>query len=464
MNAPSIELKQETEGAGMSRGLVLLLAAATGLSVGTQYYNQPLLGLIADGFGIGTKVSLVAIATQIGYALGLVLLVPLGDKIDRRRLILIQCIGLTVATLCASAAPELYSLAMASIMIRGVRDDCPAHHPARIRTIPPSSRERVLASITSALLVGVLLARVISGFVGAYFSWRAMFLLGAVLSLMMLAGLAAKLPTSQPQSRASYIELLVSLFGVVRDGAELRQAALVQSLVFFGFSAFWTILTLLLQGPGFGLNSGTAGLFGVVALGGVMLAPLGLRLAGQYAGHVGIGLVVASFVVMIAFVNLVGLSVGAILMTTGLQMSDLQPVANPRTRRHRPRPLQHHFHGVPIRLRRHRFRRRQHRLAVRRLDRGDGHGLDRFRNCVARANLPTTQRLERERKDACGVPTLVNLENKEMIEEHTIGEFTLVTLLDGIFLCSTDMIKAAASEEGAALFKSAGLPRIGAGS
>ncbi|CAD0262036.1 MFS transporter [Pseudomonas veronii] len=321
MNAPSIELKQETEGAGMSRGLVLLLAAATGLSVGTQYYNQPLLGLIADGFGIGTKVSLVAIATQIGYALGLVLLVPLGDKIDRRRLILIQCIGLTVATLCASAAPELYSLAMASIMI-GVFATIAQHIiPLASELSPPSSRERVLASITSALLVGVLLARVISGFVGAYFSWRAMFLLGAVLSLMMLAGLAAKLPTSQPQSRASYIELLVSLFGVVRDGAELRQAALVQSLVFFGFSAFWTILTLLLQGPGFGLNSGTAGLFGVVALGGVMLAPLGLRLAGQYAGHVGIGLVVASFVVMIAFVNLVGLSVGAILMTTGLQMS-----------------------------------------------------------------------------------------------------------------------------------------------
>src|SRR3989344_3714924 len=262
MNAPSIELKQETEGAGMSRGLVLLLAAATGLSVGTQYYNQPLLGLIADGFGIGTKVSLVAIATQIGYALGLVLLVPLGDKIDRRRLILIQCIGLTVATLCASAAPELYSLAMASIMI-GVFATIAQHIiPLASELSPPSSRERVLASITSALLVGV-----------------------------------------------------------VRDGAELRQAALVQSLVFFGFSAFWTILTLLLQGPGFGLNSGTAELFGVVALGGVMLAPLGLRLAGQYAGHVGIGLVVASFVVMIAFVNLVGLSVGAILMTTGLQMS-----------------------------------------------------------------------------------------------------------------------------------------------
>jgi predicted MFS family arabinose efflux permease len=321
MNAPSTEFKHPIEVAGMSRGLIMLLAAATGLSVGTQYYNQPLLGLIADSLGIGTDVSLVAIATQVGYALGLILLVPLGDRIDRRRLILIQCLGLTVATLCASAAPELYSLSLASIMIGVFATIAQQVIPLASELSPASSRERVLASITSALLVGVLLARVISGFVGAYLGWRAMFIVGTVLSLMMLAGLAAKLPHSQPQSRASYIELLVSLYGVVRDGAELRRATLVQSLVFFGFSAFWTILTLLLQGPEFGMSSGTAGLFGVVALGGVMLAPTGLRVAGQYAGHVGIGLVVTSFVVMTAFVNLIGLCIGAVLMTTGLQMS-----------------------------------------------------------------------------------------------------------------------------------------------
>ena len=305
----------------MSQGVVLLLATATGLSVGTQYYNQPLLGLIADDLGVGSDVSLVAIATQIGYALGLILLGPLGDKVDRRRVILCQCIGLVGATLCASAATGLYSLAIASVLVGIFATLAQQIIPLASELSPAILRERVLASITGALLIGVLLARVVSGFVGANLGWRAMFLVGAGLSLMMLAGLAAKLPKGQVQTRASYLQLLASLFAVVRDSAELRKATLVQSLIFFGFSAFWTILTLLLQGPEFALGSDTAGLFGVVALLGVMLAPRGLRLSRQYAGHVGIALVVASFVVMIACVNLLGLSIGAILMTTGLQMS-----------------------------------------------------------------------------------------------------------------------------------------------
>ena len=315
------DLAQQTEATGMSRGLICLLAAATGLSVGTQYYNQPLLGLIAGGLGVGTNVSLVAIATQVGYALGLLLLVPLGDKIDRRRLILLQCVGLTVALLAASLAPGLYSLALASTLIGVFATIAQQVIPLASELSTAHNRERNLASITGALLVGVLLARVVSGFVGAWFSWRAMFLVGAVLCLMMLAGLAAKLPPGQTQSRASYLSLLASLFEVVRDHAELRHATLVQSLVFFSFSAFWTILALLLQGPGFELSSATAGLFGVMALGGVILAPLGLRLFSQYAAHVGVGLVAVSFVVMMMFVNLLGLSVGVVLMTTGLQMS-----------------------------------------------------------------------------------------------------------------------------------------------
>src|SRR5690606_17122272 len=106
---------------------------------------------------------------------------------------------------------------------------------------------------------------------------------------------------------ASYLQLLASLYVAIRDVAALRNAALVQSFIFFGFSAFWTILTLLLQEPKFGLSSGSAGLFGVVALVGVMLAPLAARMARALAGLVGIGLVVASYIVMIIFVNVVGL-------------------------------------------------------------------------------------------------------------------------------------------------------------
>jgi predicted MFS family arabinose efflux permease len=307
-----------------SFGLVLLLSAATGLAVGSQYYNQPLLGLIANDFGVGANASLIATTTQIGYALGLVLLVPLGDSADRRLLILLQCLGLALAMGCASVAPGLYSLAMISVLIGVFATIAQQIIPLAAELASPRSRERVLATITSALLVGVLLARTISGLVGAWFGWRAMFMAGAAISVLMLVCLAARLPGSRPESRESYVALLASLFIVVRDHAVLRSATLTQSLIFFGFSAFWTILALLLQGPPFGLSSGAAGMYGLLALAGVVLAPLGIRIAGknspQGAIRLGSILVALSFLFMIPMAGLVGLGVGTVLMVTGLQI------------------------------------------------------------------------------------------------------------------------------------------------
>lgn len=304
-----------------TRGLILLLSVATGLSVGTQYYNQPLLGLIADAFHTGADASLVSTATQIGYALGLVLLVPLGDRIDRRRLILLQCFGLILAMASASVAPGLYSLAFASVLVGIFATIAQQIIPLASELASTDSRERIVAVVTSALLIGVLLSRTVSGFVGAWFGWRAMFVLGAALVLLMLLGLAARLPRSRPASREPYVELLLSLFVLVRDERELRRASLTQSLLFFGFSAFWTILTLLLQGQKFQLTSSAAGMFGVFALVGVVVAPYGVRMAGESAGRIGAGLVTASFILMIALVNLVGLVIGAVLMIAGLQIS-----------------------------------------------------------------------------------------------------------------------------------------------
>lgn len=308
-----------------SREQILLLSVATALAVGSQYYNQPLLGLIANDFGVSADASLVATTTQIGYALGLILLVPLGDRIDRRLLILLQCLGLALAMGGASLAPGLHSLALISVLI-GMFATIGQHIiPLAAELTSPRGRERVLAIITSALLVGVLLARTVSGFVGAWFGWRSMFMVGGAISLLMLLCLAARLPRSRPESRESYIELLASLFVLVRNQPVLRKATLTQSLIFFGFSGFWTILTLLLQGPQFGLSSSVAGMFGMLALVGVALAPVGVRIAGragaQGAIRLGGALVAASFLLMIPLVNLVGLSIGTVLMITGLQIS-----------------------------------------------------------------------------------------------------------------------------------------------
>lgn len=308
-----------------TRGRLLLLSTATALAVGSQYYNQPLLGLIANDFGVGADASLVATTTQIGYALGLILLVPLGDRVDRRKLILLQCAGLILAMAGASVARGLHSLALISVLIGMFATLAQQIIPFAAELTPARSRERVLTIITSALLVGVLLARTVSGFVGAWFGWRAMFVIGAVIAVLMLLSLAWRLPRSHPESRASYVALLASLFVLVRDQPILRIATLTQSLIFFGFSAFWTILALLLQSPRFHLNSGAAGMFGTLAIAGVVLAPLGVRLAGkrgaQRAIRLGALLIAVSFMLMIPAVNLIAIGVGTVLMITGLQIS-----------------------------------------------------------------------------------------------------------------------------------------------
>lgn len=310
---------------GVSRQLVLTMSVVTGLAVASQYYNQPMLGLIAQEFSVDTRVSIVATATQVGYALGLVLLVPLGDRIDRRKLIQLQCFGLMLAMASASAAPGLSTLALASVMIGVFATIAQQLIPFAAELATPAARDRVLGTLTSGLLIGVLLARTLSGFIGAYLGWRAMFAFGAAIAILMQVALMRQLPHSRPESRESYGELLLSLVRLTRQSATLRRAALTQSLLFFGFSAFWTILALLLRTPTFNLGSEVAGLFGLLALAGVVLAPPIVKAAGRRdprnAVLLGAILVALSYVVMIVLVNLVGIAIGVVLMITGLQVA-----------------------------------------------------------------------------------------------------------------------------------------------
>ncbi|GAA4499637.1 MFS transporter [Gluconacetobacter tumulicola] len=305
----------------LGRGLVATMSVATGLAAASQYYNQPVLGLIGDGFAVGAHVSIVATATQIGYALGLLLLVPLGDRVDRRRLILLQCLGLTLTMLAASAATELSALTVASVMIGVFATIAQQILPFAAELAPADERERVLGTITSGLLIGVLLARTLSGFVGAWLGWRAVFAVGAVIAALMFAGLAAQLPRSRPETSEPYTQLLLSLLRAARNSRVLRRATLTQSLLFFGFSAFWTILALLLQGPRFNLGSGIAGLFGAPALLGVILAPPAIRIAGKNAVPVGVALVILSFINMGFLANLISIGVGVVLLVAGLQIA-----------------------------------------------------------------------------------------------------------------------------------------------
>ncbi|MBE7211708.1 MAG: MFS transporter [Gluconacetobacter diazotrophicus] len=308
-----------------ARSLILLMAVATGLAVANIYYNQPILGLIGAGFGDPARAGLIPTATQVGYAAGILLLVPLSDQVDRRRLITVQGLGLALALLAAAAAPTIAVLVALSLFIGMCASLAQQILPFAAELAPPATRGRTVGTVMTGLLAGILLARTLSGFVGELAGWRAVFLGGAAVAAAMTVLLALRLPRSRPAPRQLYGRLLVSLWHLVRREPELRRAALTQGLLFAAFSAFWTELALLLREPPFHLGSAAAGLFGVLAAGGLAVAPLAGRLADSRGPRPGVRLgvvaVVAAFGLMAARTDLATLAVGVVVMDAGVQMA-----------------------------------------------------------------------------------------------------------------------------------------------
>ena len=309
----------------MTPRLTAVMAVAAGLSVANIYYSQPMLGLMQAEFGMVRSVSFVPSATQLGYALGLILLVPLGDTLDRRRLILWQVAGLILALAATALAPTPLILVFASIAVGMGATIAQQIIPFAAELAPAATRGHVVGMVMSGLLAGILLARTVSGFVGEYANWRVMFGAGAGVVLLMGVMLAVSLPRCQATVQHRYRELLFSLVQLFRSQPSLRRAVLIQGSLFASFSAFWSILALQLQGAPYHLGSDAAGLFGIVGLVGILIAPRAGRIADTRGPHGMIGLsaalVLAAFVVFAVFHSLAGLGVGVILLDAGVQMA-----------------------------------------------------------------------------------------------------------------------------------------------
>ncbi len=309
----------------LTRALTAVLALAAGLSVANIYYNQPMLGLMVADFAGSGHVRLVPAATQLGYALGLLLLVPLGDSMDRRHLIVGQSVILVAALAAAAAAPSVVVLLLASLIIGATATIAQQIVPLAAEMARPEHRGRVVGTVMSGLLAGILLARTVSGTVGAYSHWRVMFAAGAVVAALMGVMLFFTLPRRPPEQRYPYVDLLLSLGSLTRSQPALRRAVLIQGAMFACFSIFWTTLALLLQEAPFHLGADVAGLFGIVGLAGVAIAPVAGRLSDKRGPHgiigAGIFLVLAAFAIFAVFPTLVGLALGVVLLDTGVQMS-----------------------------------------------------------------------------------------------------------------------------------------------
>jgi predicted MFS family arabinose efflux permease len=312
-----------------SRSMLLLLATIAGVSVANIYYNQPLLDSLratyaAEADWVGTVPS----ATQLGYAAGMLFLAPLGDRFDRRRIILLQTAGLVLALLVAALAPTLAVLAAASLAIGVLATIAQQAVPFAAELAPPAQRGHAVGTVMSGLLLGILLARTAAGFVAEYFGWRAVFAASVAALLALAAVVVLRLPKSRPTSTLPYGRLLASMWHLAVELPGLRQAAFTGAALFAAFSAFWSVLTLLLAGPPFHLGPQAAGLFGIVGAAGALAAPIAGRSADKRGPRavvtLSIILVAISFIVFgLSKTSLIGLAVGVVILDIGVQAAQI---------------------------------------------------------------------------------------------------------------------------------------------
>jgi predicted MFS family arabinose efflux permease len=307
----------------ISAGMTLVMAMACGVAAANIYYNQPMLGIMEAAFpGQVTVIALVPTATQLGFAAGLLLLVPLGDRFDRRRLILIQLAALALSLAAAALAPDAWSLVVASALVGGTASVAQQIVPFAAELAEPRRRGATIGIVMSGLLCGILFGRVLAGAVGEHYGWRAMFWLGLLLAVAGGSLLAAVLPGSRPKTQERYGALLKSLAILWREEPELRRATIIQGCLFGSFSALWTILALQLDAR-YHLSAEIAGLFGLVGAVGVLVAPVAGKIADRRGPHTVIGLgsiiLLASWVVFRASGAITGLIAGVIMLDFGEQ-------------------------------------------------------------------------------------------------------------------------------------------------
>ncbi|PYE30545.1 putative MFS family arabinose efflux permease [Rhizobium sp. PP-F2F-G38] len=264
---------EHTETTGMPQALTLLFAVSGGAAVGNLYWAQPLLSDIAGSLGVsvGTAGMLITV-TQIGYALGILLVVPLGDTMNRRRLIPAVMICSAAALVACALASSFATLlaALAAVGLTTIAGQLLT--PLAGDLAKPEQRGRVVGTIVSGLITGILLSRTISGFLAHAFGWRAIYIAAALFILLLAALLSKALPTERPRPTVPYGKLLLSVFTVVHAHRPVQITLIIGACAFAVFTLFWTGLTFLLSSPPFSYSVSQIGLVGLVGLAGALAA------------------------------------------------------------------------------------------------------------------------------------------------------------------------------------------------
>ena len=309
--------------------LVLLMAMACGIIVANLYYSQPLLTQIARTFHVSdSTIAIVPMLNQIGYAIGMFFILPLGDIKERRSLIILMLCLSAVSLILMSISQNISMLFFSSFLI-GLTNVVPhliVSFAAQLAK--PSERGKVIGTVMSGLLIGILLSRTISGIVGSAFGWRLVYIIAVGLILLLAIVLWALFPVSQVQSNIAYTNLLRSLWNLLKTEPVLRQASLSGAMMFAAFSAFWTTLIFLLESPAYKLGAQTAGLFGLVGVIGALSVPFVGRFADKKSPK--FTLMIAASCSALSFIcfwiiglKLWGLIIGVILLDLGTQSGQI---------------------------------------------------------------------------------------------------------------------------------------------
>ncbi|WP_406433425.1 MFS transporter [Streptomyces sp. NBC_01589] len=263
---------------GVPGRLVALMAVASGMTVANLYYAQPLLSALSDVFHTSTATAggLITL-TQIGYVIGMLFLVPLGDRLEKRNLITALLTVTTLALVAAGLATSFPMLLIASLISGATSVVAQILVPFAASLAPDHARGRIVGRVMSGLLTGILLSRTLSSLVSDLAGWRVVFLGSAGLMAILGVALRAALPKHAPTTSIPYHHVLRSTVGLVRKHPALLRRGLYQAAMFGAFSAFWTTVSFVLTGPGFHYSPVGVGVFALVGAAGAAVAP--------FAGH-----------------------------------------------------------------------------------------------------------------------------------------------------------------------------------
>lgn len=336
---------KQTQTTELTTGLTILMAIATGLIVASNYYAQPLLDTIAAQFNLTTNMAgFIVTAAQLGYAVGLLFLVPLGDLFERKRLILFMTFLSASGLLITALSTNIWQILLGTALTGLFSVVAQVLIPMAASIAHPQKRGKAVGIIMSGLLLGILLARTVSGAVAMVGGWRAIYWVAFVLLIVLLIVLAIKLPRYHQKANLNYFQLLCSIGRLFFSTPVLAVRASLGALSFANFGLLWTAMAFLLASPPFNYSEGTIGLFGLVGAAGALMASQAGHLVDKGKGKkittiglvllllswLPIGLAKHSLVAFIIGILVLDLAVQAVHVTSQSTLYRIMPEARNR--------------------------------------------------------------------------------------------------------------------------------------